>query len=263
MKYKLIVADGDGTLFAPSETVAPFPSENLLRKVKQAGEKGVLFTIATARSLSWVENLITGFDLKVPMILDNGAQIYDPTSKKYLWESVLSKEDAEKTLSILSEDKALRVFIVDSGERLTDPGRIKYWKISKILVLGITPKKAEYLYRKLSINPNVFVTKSVSGRGEESESIHVTNLMATKKVALEKLLEILDISRDEAIGIGDSYNDLSFLEICGLKVAVGNAVPEVKDIADYVSPPYWEDGVGDVIDKYVFKSKGKMQKSKV
>jgi hypothetical protein len=41
---------------------------------------------------------------------------------------------------------------------------------------------------------------------------------------------------------------------CGLKVAVGNAVEELKEIADYIAPPLEEDGVADVINKFVLHS---------
>lgn len=40
---------------------------------------------------------------------------------------------------------------------------------------------------------------------------------------------------------------------CGFKVAMGNAVDEVKAIADYIAPPVEEDGVADVIEKFILK----------
>lgn len=52
------------------------------------------------------------------------------------------------------------------------------------------------------------------------------------------------------IGVGDGYNDFPLLMSCGLKIAMGNAIEELKDIADYIAPSVDEDGLAKVIDKY-------------
>jgi len=63
--------------------------------------------------------------------------------------------------------------------------------------------------------------------------------------------EILGIKTDEIIAVGDGYNDFPFLMACGLKVAMGNAVPELKAIADYIAPSVDEDGIVDVIERFI------------
>lgn len=251
MKYKAVVADVDGTLMAPSEFPALRPSEKLVKTVKKINKKGVVFSLASGRSLAWVGNIIKGLDLKSPIILDNGAHIYDCRKKKYIWESLLPKKKAKEILSFLQKDNSLRLFILDDNQRLDDPAKIIKWKISKILVLGLTPKKAEVLYQKLRIFPEVHVTKTVSGANPPRESIHITNYNATKQVAVLKLAESLGISTKEIIGIGDSYNDFPLLMACGLKVAMANATPDIKAIADYIAPSYEEDGVVEVLERFV------------
>ncbi|MBI5451980.1 HAD family phosphatase [Candidatus Gottesmanbacteria bacterium] len=253
MKYKAVIADVDGTLFPPSEMPSPKPSEKLIEAVKKVTEMGVAFSIASGRSLSWVEEIIRGFDLKTPIILDNGARIYDCKNKKYIWESLLSKETAEKVLSVFKKDKTLRVYIADDDERLSGEAKITKWKISKILVLGVTPAKADKLYKELKMIPYIHATKSVSWTGEKSQSVHVTNFDATKQVAVGKLLEILRLRKEEVIGIGDSYNDFPLLMASGLRVAMRNAVPEIKEIADYIAPSYEEEGVVEVLERFIIK----------
>ena len=61
----------------------------------------------------------------------------------------------------------------------------------------------------------------------------------------------LGINTHEIIGVGDGYNDFPLLMACGLKVAMGNAVEDLKAIADYIAPSVEEDGVADVIDKFI------------
>ena len=47
---------------------------------------------------------------------------------------------------------------------------------------------------------------------------------------------------------------MPLLMACGLKVAMGNGVPELKEIADYVAPSVDEDGISDVIEKFVLRT---------
>jgi len=74
-----------------------------------------------------------------------------------------------------------------------------------------------------------------------------------KEKALKRIIDLLGISQDQVIAIGDSYNDFSLLTSSGLKVAMGNAVAEIKSIADYIAPSYDQDGVADVLDKFIIK----------
>lgn len=253
MKYKAVIADVDGTLITPGEYPAKLPSTRLRKTVMAAQKLGVCFSLASARSLFGVQNIIDGLNLETLIILDNGAYIYDCKTKKYLWESYIPKTIARTILADLVLDKALKIIVVDDNVRLEDLSKIKKWKISKIVVLDVTPEKAEKLHQKLKINPATHVTKSVSGVEPPTESIHVTNADATKQVAVVKFAEMLGISTREIIGIGDSYNDFPFLMACGLKVAMENATVDIKEIADYIAPSYDKDGVADVIKKFILK----------
>lgn len=72
-----------------------------------------------------------------------------------------------------------------------------------------------------------------------------------KSVAVDKLMKYLDIKRDKVICIGDSFNDLPMLRYAGKGVAMGNAQPEVKEAADYVTGSNDEDGIVTVIRKFM------------
>lgn len=254
MKYKAVIADVDGTLVEPGEQPCLQPSITLVKVVKKVIGRGVKFSIATGRSLSWVTEIINAFDLQTPIILDNGARIYDCKYKKYIWETLLPKEISKNILFSLKENKNLKIIVTDDGNRFEDLSKIRDWKISKILILGVTPDKAGELCQMFRKIRNIQVTRSVSGIGATSESVHITNYNATKQVATEKLLDYWQIKKEEIIGIGDSYNDFPLLMASGLKVAMGNAVPEIKEIADYIAPSYEEDGVIDVLEKFILNN---------
>ena len=70
-------------------------------------------------------------------------------------------------------------------------------------------------------------------------------------MAVEKLVKHLEIPREKVICIGDSYNDMPMLRFAGMGVAMGNAQKEVKEMADYVTASNDEDGIVNVIDKFM------------
>lgn len=55
----------------------------------------------------------------------------------------------------------------------------------------------------------------------------------------------------ETMGIGDSGNDVALLRACGLKIAVANAVPELKQEADYITESNNDDGAALAIEEFV------------
>ena len=68
-----------------------------------------------------------------------------------------------------------------------------------------------------------------------------------KAEGIRTTLDYYGLSREEIIAFGDGVNDLSMLSMAGLSVAVGNAVQEVKDAADYITDTVEEDGVSSAL----------------
>ena len=69
--------------------------------------------------------------------------------------------------------------------------------------------------------------------------------------AAKKLSQILNIETSEIIGVGDARNDIPLLEVCGLKVAMGNADDKFKLVANYIAPSVDEDGVAHIVEKFI------------
>ena len=68
---------------------------------------------------------------------------------------------------------------------------------------------------------------------------------------MQLLSEHLNISMDNTWAFGDSSNDLPMFEAAGLKIAMGNAVPELKKKADIVAYSNHIDGAAKVIEQYI------------
>ena len=86
-------------------------------------------------------------------------------------------------------------------------------------------------------------------------NVEVMKKSTNKRSGLEKIAEQLQIKPQEIICIGDSGNDRQMIEYAGLGVAMGNAFPEIKEIADYVTFTNEDNGVAHVIDKFILNQK--------
>lgn len=248
MKFKAVIADVDGTLIVPTNTVAPKPTEELTKRAKKIMQAGIIFSLATARSADSIRELIRHIPFNAPLILDNGAVLYDPVKDLYLQELHVPGQKVKQVLDKFLQENITNIIYVDNHIRLRYPEKIHQWKISKIVAVGLSPSVTEKVFDKLSTLEGIQVTKSISGPGVQS--VHITHEKATKGYGLEKLAGITGVKTEETIGIGDSHNDLAFLERCGLKIAMGNATEEIKGIADYTTRAFYEQGVCEALDTF-------------
>ncbi|WP_349425417.1 Cof-type HAD-IIB family hydrolase [Microbacterium sp. LWS13-1.2] len=65
----------------------------------------------------------------------------------------------------------------------------------------------------------------------------------TKGSAIELLLAHLGMDAADAVAVGDSWNDVEMFQVCGVAVAMGNAQPELKELADMVTTDVLDDGI--------------------
>lgn len=82
-------------------------------------------------------------------------------------------------------------------------------------------------------------------------AIHLTDPEVNKGKSLEIVAKDMGITLDEIMAIGDSENDLEFLEVAGFKVAVRNADKELKENTDYVTKKPYGDGAAEAIEKFI------------
>lgn len=73
----------------------------------------------------------------------------------------------------------------------------------------------------------------------------------SKRAGLETMAARLDVVQEEIMAVGDHFNDLEMIQWAGWGVAMGNALPEVKAVADHVTASLEEDGVAQVIEQFI------------
>jgi HAD superfamily hydrolase (TIGR01484 family) len=252
MLYKAIISDIDGTLAPLSmHTVI---SSRVKTAIKSLEQKKVIFCLATGKPFSLIKHVIDDLCLCSPIITDNGAAIFDSQSKKSIHQILLNIRKANKI--IVYGQKYHKRIRYSNGYEGHDIKEVlpNNTQVTKILLMGLTKKEANEFIINMNTNfTNIAVVKTSAHEGKDFVDIYITNALATKNHAVLRVAEILGISTKEIIGIGDHYNDIPLLKACGLKVAMGNAVNDLKKIADYIAPTVNEDGIVNVIQKFCMK----------
>ncbi|HEX8965852.1 MAG TPA: HAD-IIB family hydrolase [Patescibacteria group bacterium] len=249
MKYKLLVCDVDGTLIP--NTQHGMPSEKVINAIKKANKK-INVSIATARSHSQIMHIINPLQLSTPCIITGGAQIINPQTKEILLEKTILSSDI-KEITKIGNMLNIRFTIADAAyeEEIIYSKEYKPKRPLDMYSQPIEIKKAQEFIEKISHISTVEAHKALGW--EEKEKVHIvlTNPEASKQYGVLELSKILGITKEEIIGVGEGYNDFSFLMSCGTKIAMGNAIDAIKQIADYVVPSVEEDGIAFLVEKFI------------
>ncbi len=246
MQYKALMLDMDGTTI-PNERHG-LPSKKVIEAISKANKK-IKVGAVTGRPFFAAKEVADILHYNCPLIVSGGAQIVT-SDGKVLWEKKIRKQDTARICTILKKH-TMRALIQEDGEK-----DVQYTNdyvardVISIAVADLTEKQADQLLEDLKPFSEVTGHK-ILGWISGTTWVQINHSEATKQHAILVIAELLGIKTQEIIGVGEGYNDFPLLMACGLKVAMGNAVSELKEIADYVAPSVDDDGVADVIEKYI------------
>jgi Cof subfamily protein (haloacid dehalogenase superfamily) len=246
MKYKALMLDVDGTTVPVERDAVPTP--RVIEAITQA-EKFLKVGIATGRPLFDASPVLNALPLSAPCILNAGAQLYNPVEKKILWDKPLNTSEIHLLIALAAKHQAK--LMVNDGKK--DYFLIPDSSLPRILsgtIIDLEEEVANKILQDAS-NLSTIVLHKVHSWSKGKYNLDFSDVLSTKQHGIEAVAEQLGISTHEIIGVGDNHNDFPLLMACGLKVAIGNAVPELKEIADYVAPSVYEDGVADIIEKFI------------
>lgn len=85
----------------------------------------------------------------------------------------------------------------------------------------------------------------------QSYYLDITHPLANKGVALSEIARLLVVPLAEIAVIGDGGNDVAMFERSGLSIAMGNARPEVRQAADFVTDSNRDDGFANAVDRFI------------
>lgn len=265
--YKLIALDMDGTLLRKDKTI----SQRTFAALQAARQRGVKVVLSTGRPVMGIRNYLEYLGLNDDdeyAITFNGSAVQTGKSGHMLFQKFMTGEDLHKIYK-LSQEHSLNIHAFDKDGRLITPkanqytnieaeinnipvhiedfNNIKYTdKIIKVMIVD-DPAKLDEFTKKI---PKEYLSNYSIMR---SASIFLEFLKPgiNKSTGLSVLSENLNIPKEEIIAVGDADNDIAMIKFAGLGVAMGNAFPQVKEVADYITATNDEDGVAKVIEKFV------------
>lgn len=246
MKYKALIVDIDGTL-APSKEKT-LPSKKVRDAIFKAKDH-IHIGIATGRPLFLIEDIVKHLDLSGPSIINDGAMVIDLNTRTLLYERLIPEKELFDAITILKKYD-IPFSVHDDHKDILHDHTYRMNRPVSIFTYGVELDRAHSAFEELTNIPTIHVTKYVSWHNGLT-GILVSHTEATKQHGIFEAAKALNISTSEIIGVGDGYNDFPLLMACGLKVAMGNAVDDLKAIADYIAPDVKDDGVADVIEKFV------------
>lgn len=274
MDCKLICIDMDGTLLNDEKII----SENNLRAIKLASEKGVRIAVCTGRIFTSADFFSDMLGVKSPVIASNGAYIREKDRDEVVYKATLGVERCKKLLSVFRQydlfplyytsdtvftEKLIHAssFYIEVNKTLPKDKQVKivlvkdwdevFHKYESEIFKGITvDEDLEKLARAKDQLRDMKEFEVVSSRFDNFE---VMNSGVSKGNAVKILANYYGISSEQVICIGDSENDLSMIKFAGLGVAMENGINLVKEAAQYITASNNCDGVAKVIEKFVLK----------
>ncbi len=267
--YNMLVLDIDGTLVGSDKTI----SEKTREAIIKAQQRGKIVAIASGRSIAGIRKTASNISLEQYggyVIAYNGTTVVNCKTGECIYNQMVPKELVKPVYEAAKRVNAgIVVYNDNTKEMISGNGLNEYIKIDAE-ACNVTINEVSDFVKAINFPFNKFL---LSGKPEHmaevekimakefgdrlnvfrSDPFYVELLprYVDKGVAVEKLVKHLDIQREKVICIGDSYNDLPMLRFAGMGVAMGNAQQEVKEMADYVTASNDEDGIVNVIDKFM------------
>lgn len=270
---KAILLDIDGTLTNDEKKITP----RTVAALKAAQDKGVILVLASGRPGQGLHAFADALDMKSHngvFVAFNGAKSFNYQTGEVYFEQAMTVDQGRRVLEHMKSFDVASC--IDHGEYMLTNNAyftierdgapwliVEYeshnngflvreerdlpttvdWGINKILNAG----QPEYLQQ-------VWQEMAAPFEGELSAMFtapfyyEFTPLGVDKSRALRETFAALGIDQSEVAAFGDAQNDRTMIEWAGCGVAMGNAVDEVKAVADYVTLSNNEDGIAAALE---------------
>ena len=247
MKYKLLVLDVDGTLLNDKKEITPRTHAALLK----AQQMGVHVVLASGRPTNGVQPLAEALELNHygGFILSyNGGQIINAQTGELMFEKRIDPAMIPY-LNRKAKENGFAIFTYHKDYILTDSPENKHVQeeaeLNKMRIIGVENLVGLENHWKKRLDGVLEAFRS------EDYFLEVAPHFINKGNTLAVLMEMLNITTEEVVAIGDGVADVSMLQLAGTGVAMGNARDSVKACADFTTLPNNMEGVAVAIEKAI------------
>ena len=268
MSIQLIAVDIDGTLLTPERVI----TQNVQKTIEEAKIKGVKVVLCTGRPLAGVIDYLNALNLteKGDYVLTyNGALAQEADTGNVLAHHTMSMTDFYE-VEEMSRKIGVHLHTTTRDAIYTANRNIGEYTVREAFIVSLPLKyrtieemdqnlmiskmmmidEPSILEKGIELLPNWFFEKYTILRSEPF-FLEILNKEASKGQALKHLTNLLGLSAAEVMAIGDNENDIDMIEYAGIGVAMGNAVPKVKAVANVITGTNAEDGVASIIREHL------------
>ncbi|HLL33068.1 HAD family hydrolase [Streptomyces sp.] len=259
--YSLIATDLDGTLLRGDDTVSD-RSRAALARLAAAGARHL---VVTGRPAPRVRPLLEDLGGTGLAVCGQGAQLYDVGADRLLWSVTLDRELAETALgkieaevgqvyAAVDQDGTDGLTLIEPGYRMPHPTlpavrvgrRGDLWgePISKVLLRHPSLSDDELAGVARAVVGSL-ATVTMSGPG----TVELQPCGITKATGLALAAEHLGLRPEDTLAFGDMPNDIPMFDWAAHGVAMANAHPELKAVADEVTLSNEDDGIAAVLER--------------
>lgn len=265
--YKLIAMDLDGTLLNDKKEISDRTLEDI-RRLKKMGKKIVLSTGRPLHGILPYIEILDLYDDEDYVVLYNGALVENTKGKDVLFFRPVSP-DSYNELYALSKELDVNIHAMTIDNRIFTPKNNPYTEyesfINNLPVIEIPvedvdasagvvkvmfvdePKKLNEI---IPLLPSWVKEKYSIVRSTES-FLEFLDKGINKGLGVSLIAKKFGIRPREIICVGDENNDIAMIKYAGLGVAMGNAIKDAKEAADYITLTNNEDGVAHIIEKFM------------
>lgn len=266
MHYRMIALDLDGTLNNDEKKITQRTKEALIAVQKQ----GVVVVLASGRPTPGLKRESDELELEKYhglLLSYNGGRIIDASTGEIIYERSLPKTTAVRLLKHLEAypvtpivDDSSYYYTTDRKDFMVEfESRLNHMEIK--IVNNIADEIDFNPVKILIAAPNELLipvsdavmkpfTYELSFIQSTPFYLEATMKGIDKASSLRNICDYLHINPSEVMAFGDAQNDISMLQFAGLGVAMGNAIDQVKEIADEVTLSNNEDGIAHTLHKY-------------
>lgn len=267
---RLVVVDLDGTLIGASGE----PTPRVRDAVAATRAAGVSIAICTGRPLASAAPIARRLGLRGPHVTFNGALVKDPDQPAAVFRRPLPADCVDGLIDrCRAEDLCLELYTEathyverdwDESRRHAASIRVSYEIASFDAFYGradlikaqivTADDRARQAARRIANQFSGRLGFSVAqpiGPAAGMECVNVVAEGVSKGTAVRALVDWYGLTTDQVAGAGDAANDLPMLEAVGFRIAMGNAEPAVKALADLVCADVDSDGLADALERIV------------
>lgn len=255
-RKKILSFDLDMTLVDDRTNTIPQSALDAIHRAKE----NYYIVIATGRDLTQAANRFVLEQVQPDAwVHNNGTQVH-VEGRRILWR-LLDKDVLKRILEFALEKQICICAMIDNVEYATVPKKLEPLK-------SLLSEKGPVTFGPVMDLVHLPVQTLGLVGGEEDARIleqafpelkfplvipgiwyDVMEKDVSKVMGMEKVLKHYHLTMEDVIAFGDSMNDYELLHAAGYAVAMGNATPKLKEIADLVTSDVDQDGIAHAMEK--------------